>query len=155
MQGGRSITLNSTYANQYAAGGDKALIDYLRGPGEYRTGLWQGYREDLEAIVDLGQAQEINTISVGFLQDVKSWIWIPKDVEFAISSDGQNFEVLGTRGHDVPDDKYGGMTHDIGIEVGQNAQYVRIRARQYGVCPDWHLGAGGKTWIFADEIVVR
>jgi hypothetical protein len=23
------------------------------------------------------------------------------------------------------------------------------------VCPEWHLGAGGKAWIFADEVTVK
>ena len=48
IDGSRSITIQSEYANQYAAAGDKTLIDYLRGTGSYRTGSWQGYREDLE-----------------------------------------------------------------------------------------------------------
>ena len=31
IEGGRTIQLNADYANQYAAGGDHALIDYQRG----------------------------------------------------------------------------------------------------------------------------
>ena len=41
-----------------AAAGDKTLIDYLRGTDSYRTGRWQGYREDLQATIDLGKAQQ-------------------------------------------------------------------------------------------------
>ena len=47
IDGSRSITIQSEYANQYAAAGDKTLIDYLRGTGSYRTGSWQGYREKI------------------------------------------------------------------------------------------------------------
>ena len=36
-----------------------------------------------------------------------------------------------------------------------NARYIKIKAENYGVCPDWHLGAGGKTWIFVDEITIK
>jgi hypothetical protein len=32
---------------------------------------------------------------------------------------------------------------------------VKIHAMNRGVCPPWHLGAGGKAWLFADEIVVE
>ena len=39
IDGSRSITIQSKYANQYAAAGDKTLIDYLRGTGSYRTGI--------------------------------------------------------------------------------------------------------------------
>ena len=43
------------------------------------TGLWQGYHNvDFEAIVDLKNPTKINSISVGALQDIRSWIWFPK-----------------------------------------------------------------------------
>jgi hypothetical protein len=35
------------------------------------------------------------------------------------------------------------------------ARYVRVRAKNVGVCPAWHPGAGGKAWIFVDEIIVE
>lgn len=35
------------------------------------------------------------------------------------------------------------------------ARYIRIRAMQFGKLPDWHLGAGGDTHIFADEIQIQ
>ena len=35
------------------------------------------------------------------------------------------------------------------------ARYIKIKAENYGICPDWHLGAGGKTWIFVDEITIK
>ena len=34
-------------------------------------------------------------------------------------------------------------------------QFIRITKESFIQCPDWHLGAGGKAWVFADEIVVR
>lgn len=36
-----------------------------------------------------------------------------------------------------------------------NARYVRIKAIQYGKLPAWHLGAGGDTHIFVDEINIK
>jgi hypothetical protein len=35
------------------------------------------------------------------------------------------------------------------------ARYVRVFARNLGVCPPWHLGRAGKAWLFVDEIVVE
>jgi hypothetical protein len=37
----------------------------------------------------------------------------------------------------------------------KEARFVRIKARNVGICPDWHPGAGGKAWLFVDEIVVE
>jgi hypothetical protein len=37
----------------------------------------------------------------------------------------------------------------------KNARYVKIFAKNIGRCPAWHPGAGGKAWLFTDEIVVE
>ena len=39
--------------------------------------------------------------------------------------------------------------------LNENCRYVHIQAINRGVCPDWHDGAGGKAWVFADEIIVE
>jgi hypothetical protein len=30
---------------------------------------------------------------------------------------------------------------------------IRYRIVNPGVCPDWHLGNGNKTWMFLDELI--
>lgn len=155
VEGGRSIELASEYANQYAAGGDGALIDHLRGGPNFRTGRWQGYREDFAGTVDLGGAKKIRNIEVGFLQDIKSWIWMPQEVEIAVSRDGKSWRVLKKAGLGIPDDKYGAVLGKFEWNGSGNARFVRVRAKQYGQCPPWHLGAGGATWIFLDEITIQ
>ena len=32
------------------------------------------------------------------------------------------------------------------------AKYIKIKALNYGVCPDWHPAAGSKSWLFVDEV---
>jgi len=32
---------------------------------------------------------------------------------------------------------------------------VRVLAKNIGALPDWHPGAGGLPWLFADEIQVN
>ena len=34
------------------------------------------------------------------------------------------------------------------------ARYVKFYARALKTCPDWHIGHGGKSWIFVDELIV-
>ncbi len=150
------IDLHSKYANQYSAGGDNALIDKIKGGQDFRTGSWQGYREDLEFVIDLGEEKPISKISIGFLQDVKSWIWMPKEVSFAISLDGENFLELGSKQSGISEDLYGGMANEISLNFPKTkTRYIKVVAEQYGVCPDWHIGAGGKSWIFADEVTIQ
>ncbi|MGB0887164.1 MAG: GH92 family glycosyl hydrolase [Vicingaceae bacterium] len=153
--GGRSIELFSEYSNQYNAGGDKALIDNLKGNANYRTGFWQGYQKDAEVIIDLGKPTQISKIAVGALQDIKSWIFYPTSIEIwsATSKNGQ-YKNLGTIKNDFPDNEYGGFTKEFELKMNASveAQFVKVKVKNYGVCPAWHLGAGGDAWLFLDEI---
>ena len=153
------ISLETTYANQYNAGGNDALIDGIRGTVDFRTGTWQGYHDrDIIATVDLGKLRDITQVEVGFLQDQRSWIFFPTEVRCEVSIDGKRFREIGALTIDAaaPNDE---------IELKQVAfentsgdyQYVRITAKKMGELPEWHLGYpfDGRSWIFVDEIAVE
>ena len=85
-----TIKLDTKYANQYNAGGDNALIDGITGTEDFRTGTWQGYcNEDVIATVDLGSIKEIKEVSINFLRDQRSWIFLPTQVDIYHSKDGK------------------------------------------------------------------
>jgi predicted alpha-1,2-mannosidase len=153
---GRKITLNSKYENQYSAGGDLALIDFIRGSSNFRTGLWQGYQgADLDAVIDLGSIQLIGQIETGFLQDVGAWIFFPEKVDYSVSNDGKSFQHIGTIKNDVPQKDTEVQTKNFTLNLSTKARFIRVVAKNTGVCPEWHWGAGQKAWIFADEIVIK
>jgi hypothetical protein len=153
---GRSLKLHSSYSNQYAAGGDLALIDLVRGGNDFKTGTWQGYQGvGIDAEVDLGKIQHINSLSVGFLQDNNAWIFMPEEVRIMISNDGQSFTDVPTITRPIPPEQEGVIIMDFIFPVEKKARYIKVNARNMGNCPPWHKGAGGKAWIFADEIVIE
>lgn len=152
----RTITLKTEYANHYSGGGDIALIDFLRGGDDYRTGTWQGYEGvDIEAIVDMADIESHQSIKIGFLQDENSWIFMPTEVSFYSSEDGQIFTELGVVSNDVSYKTQGSIVKEFGIQKDFSARYVKVIARNRKECPPDHKGAGGKAWIFADEIVIN
>ena len=156
--GGRSIEILSEYDNQYNAGGDKALIDNLKGSANFRTGFWQGYYgKDIEAIVDLGKVQTIDRIGVGALQDIKSWIFYPTEVELLGSDNGTGFTPITVMKNDFPDNEYGAFIKEFEFVPTTKVQYryVKVFVKNYGKCPEWHLGNGGDTWLFLDEITIE
>lgn len=153
---GRSLKLNSTYANQYSAEGDGALIDMLKGSNNFRTGFWQGFQgQNVEAIVDLGKIEPVSTISTGFLQDNRSWVWFPKEVDYYSSIDGVNFTKIKNLKNDFSIKQEGSFIKEFGFKTSIKARYIKMIAKNFGVCPEWHLGAGGNSWIFIDEISIE
>ncbi|HXD34104.1 MAG TPA: GH92 family glycosyl hydrolase [Pyrinomonadaceae bacterium] len=151
-----TIELQSRYSSQYAAGGDMALIDGIRGNQNFSTGAWQGYQgQDFVALIDLGKSQTITKVGAGFLQDVGSWIWMPVRLEFEFSDDGKAFSQPLTIANNVSDKEYKVVVKDLVKTIAaRQARYVRVKAVGYGTIPDWHPGKGGHSWIFIDEILV-
>ena len=153
----RSVTLFSTYNRQYNAGGADGLIDGIRGDENWRKGHWQGYQDtDFIAEVDLGKPQFLKQISVGFLQDLRSWILMPKKVHFTWMDEQRN--ILGTRKIDISvDDKTEAIfINEIAAPVNaERIRYIKIEAENYGRLPAWHPGAGNPAFIFTDEIVLE
>ena len=151
-----SIKLFSRYSPQYPGGGDLALIDGIRGGTNFTDGAWQGYwGKDLVAVVDLGRVQNISKLGAGFLQDIGSWIFMPRQIDFELSTDGVTFSHVLSVTNDVSEKEYGAIVKDFtGAIKPRQARYVKMTARNYGKLPAWHLGAGGDAWIFVDEIVV-
>jgi predicted alpha-1,2-mannosidase len=151
------LELNSTYSSQYSAGGDMALIDGIRGGSDFRTGTWQGYHGvDLDAVVDLGRIKRIRQISIGFLQDSNAWIFMPEKVEYSLSKNGKQFSVDALVPNVIPHRQQGAIIKDFKAAISPtSARFVRIKAKNMGICPSWHKGAGEKAWIFADEIIIN
>lgn len=150
------IQIDSTYANQYSAGGDRALVDQILGGSDFRTGAWQGYLDtDVTVSINFKKKKKIEAIQMRFMQDIRSWIWFPSEVTFLISDDGENWYPIHTAKNNIPIDEYGVITKEFGFEKILKTQYLRVTAKNRGICPDWHLGAGNPTWIFADEISVK
>lgn len=158
IKGGRSITIESKYSNQYAGGGAHGLIDFLKGNANFRSGYWQGYEGiDFSGVVDLGKIEEVKRISVGALQDIKSWIWFPKNVKISTSDDGSIFKEINVITNDFSDDEYGAFIKQYSKNFSSpiKTRYIKIEAENYGPCPKWHSGNGNPTWLFLDEISIE
>lgn len=153
----RTIILATAYRPRYSGGGDRALIDGLRGASDFRLGGWQGYNGvDLDATVDLGKVETVRRVTTGFLQDQDSWIFMPLALEVELSLDGTAFTPAGTARNEIDERLEGTVVRDYAVTFAPApARYVRVRARNRGVCPPWHKGAGEPAFVFADEIGIE
>lgn len=150
------IKLGSEYQNQYSGGGDRALIDQIYGSTDFRTGSWQGYfGTDVDVVVDFRKKINLKSVYLNCLQDARSWIWLPEEVEFLVSNNGKNWQIVNKTKHDVPLDQYGSIVKKLGFEKKITTRYIRVKAKNHGTCPEWHPGAGNPTHIFIDELIIE
>lgn len=152
-----SVQLNSVYNKQYNAGGPNGLLDGLIGDLDWRKGRWQGYQsQDFEAVIDMKKMEKVDSITLGFLRDKRSWIFLPKGIELFGSKDSVKFVKLSEwviEGEDT-----GIFVERVPMTLtGSNKKYryLKIKAINYGKLPDWHPGRGEDAFIFIDEISIK
>jgi len=157
LVGNRVVTSLTATHRAYGGDGPETLIDGVRGGEDFRLGDWLGfYGVDMEARVDLGEVKGVRRLAVGFLQDQNSWIFMPRAIRFETSLDGERFDPAGEVANEVDEHADGVVRHDYGVTfAARQVRYLRIHATAPIMCPPWHKGAGNRSFIFADEIVVE
>jgi hypothetical protein len=56
----------------------------------------------------------------------------------------------------VPERQEGVFRRDFTVSLdGLEIRTVRFFAAGYGTLPEWHLGAGGPSFIFVDELIME
>ncbi|MGN6533113.1 MAG: glycoside hydrolase family 20 protein, partial [Ginsengibacter sp.] len=153
---GKNVTYTNLVSKYYPANGPNTLTDGVRGTDAVNK-YWHGLQgKDLIATIDLGAETSINDITIGCLQRYSDWIFLPQSVTYEISNDGTNFTNLGTVKNTISPDEKNPLIKDFTLNFPvQKARYIRVTAKNLGVCPKGHPGEGQPAWIFADEIIVK
>jgi predicted alpha-1,2-mannosidase len=152
-----TIIPNTQYEQQYDGNGANGLIDDIRGEVDWRKGNWQGYQKtDMDVVIDLQKVTPISSVTIGLLQDSRAWIVLPKYIIIETSVDGKQYTQVYSGENFLPiEDETTQVKNVEATFATVAARFVRIKAIQYGKLPAWHLGAGGDTHIFVDEILIK
>ena len=154
---GKRVKYNTIYKARYSGSGPLTLVDGLTGSIAHNDNYWQGWqKENMDVTIDLLNIEKISKVSIGFLESHGSWIFLPTLAIVSFSNDGESFnQKVKIK---IDDGIRSGSANRIELEsqdLNLSARFIRVEAVNRGVCPDWHPGAGGKTWIFSDEIVIE
>jgi hexosaminidase len=154
---GSNVKYNFVPSPKYTGTDDKALVDGIKGSENHSDGLWQGFSgDDLDVRIDLGSIKDVNSVAATFFQRWRSWIFLPVNMEVSLSVDGNTFSAPQLYKNTIPADKDGRIIEEYRVNFDmQKARFIRLKAKNIGLCPAWHNGAGDKAWLFVDEIVVE
>jgi putative alpha-1,2-mannosidase len=152
-----TVRIANKYNRQYTGGGDEGLIDGIRGTLNFASGEWQGYQPyDLVAVIDLQRETEVHRVGGGFLQDARSWIWMPARIEFEISQDNVTWAKVADIKTDIDPRDLTPVIRNYAKDISPvKTRYVRVHAYNLGKIPAWHPGAGDDAFIFVDEIFIE
>ncbi len=151
----KTITISEEPNKKYKADGAKTLIDKIQGTKNIYEN-WIGYEgSSIEATIDLQNIKTINKIKIGFYQSQDKWIFLPEEVEILISNDNVIFTQAGIKSFEVKksnDNKREEIEFNL---KNLTTRYIKVKVKSIEKCPEWHKGAGGKAWMFIDEIIIR
>ncbi len=159
----RPVAADPPPSPKYARGDTTVLTNGVRGAADFKV-HWLGWEGvDATLTLDLGRPVPAREIAVSTLSDFRSWILHPGRVACAVSADGTAFRDLGPCPADTGGDHQGEesvRTHrwtDLAAATAPAPaiRFVRFRLEAAKTLPAWHVSAGGLSWIFVDEIVVR
>ncbi len=158
----RPVDSDPPPSTKYANGNLAVLTNGVRGANDFKV-HWLGWEGvDLTVTLDLEKAQEVREISLSTLSDQRSWILHPESVRCSVSADNASFRDIGEiemRGDHRDEEVVRPFAWKAGELVKpedfEGVRFVRFRIEGTKRLPEWHPSAGGASWVFVDEIVVR
>lgn len=153
---GKKVTLR-TKPHKYADENPQVLTDGALGGYNFYAN-WLGFEGNhLEAIVDLGEEQNISYIHTGFLKVTNHVVFYPLEVTYAVAGRDKKFKTVSKQYPEPLTKK--SKVNDIQYLPAQfksvKARYVKVKAKNCLTPPYWHHAAGLPAWIFIDEIIVH
>jgi len=146
---GKSYDLKHAYAPQYDGGSKFGLTNGF-------LGVQVGVEEKpIDVTIDMGEVTEVSHINSRYRNAPMSWVFGPKKVSYQVSVDGKTFEEVASFEPGVTESDIDEIVQYPADFEMKNVRYVRIIAESVGVCPEWHPAAGGKAWLFSDEVIVK
>lgn len=155
---GCAITMLQPINKQYEFAGANTLVDGLIAPDtNYQSGRWIAfYRNDMEAVVDLGESTAISSVDFNTCVEKGAWIMDARKVEIAVSEDGENYTTVVNQ--ELPaakeEDPNQITLHHYAFD-SVNARYVKVKATPEHKMPEWHGGKGHPAFLFIDELVIN
>ncbi|HEX7340838.1 MAG TPA: family 20 glycosylhydrolase [Rhodanobacteraceae bacterium] len=136
------------------AGAAQQLDNGLLGGLHYGDGRWVGWQGvPMDVDIDLQQPVALHSISVGFLRAVGSWIELPSQVSFEVSSDGKTWKTLKVVSVQAKPEAARNLVRTVSFPLATpvTARYIRVVAQQ----SKRPISGGGTPYVFADEIIVH
>lgn len=148
---GKKVIYNIKYHDSYKGKEASNMVNIVRGTKNFHDGQWQAWLvKDMDLVIDLDEATDVSSVSVGMMESQGPSIYFPTQVEVLVSNDGKNFTSVGKI--DRPYKSNADIIlKDFKISFDtQKVQFIQVKAKNLG-----KTERGGATWIFADEIIVQ
>lgn len=139
------VNWNTQPNDKYPGVGEYTLINNQKASLHFMDQQWVGFDTIAKASVKFEKMTYIESMTIGYLVDTKSWIFPPTEVMLCLNK-------TDTLKVDVPQVASEHQSLEgIKINLGKDIQQVEVFVKNNTALPDWHPGKGLKAWLFMDE----
>ena len=153
---GKNTVLGTLPVVHYTYTAPDLLTDGIRGGFNFRSGDWAGWWGGaFEAVVDM-DGETYSHVTLGALVIKYDDIFHPHDLTVYTSDNGTDFVKVASASYPTEGEKDPNGMKEYGVDFPEtSARYVKVVASTVPAIPQWHPRAGGGSFLFVDEIVVR
>jgi hypothetical protein len=151
----KKVTAQPAPSEKYSSGDVSFLTNGVKGTTDCRVHWVAWESKDFTVTVDLESVQHPDTIQISSLYNPTAWIFHPASVACLTSEDGATYRPVGkeTVGFDQRREE---VIRTYRFLPGkQPVRFVRFDIRGTLHNPSWHPSAGGDSWVFLDEVIVK
>lgn len=152
----KDITLNTQAHKNYCSGLPYILIDGMRGPQDFHSKEWSGWRtEPFDIILDMaGETYSTLTLSTTVVK--YDDIFNPADITVYTSEDNKNFTEVAKAEYETEGQNDPNGPKEYTLEFPEtSARYIKVVANPVPAKPEWHERPGSKGFLFIDEVIVK
>ncbi len=151
----KKATLVNPPSTYYNKGGNDAWHNGSIGSDErFGDDEWLGWSgKEFDGTIDFGTPVEVSNLKTRFFHQPSSWIWMPEKLAVMVSDDGKNFKTVSDKEFQAPKDQ-GAVPVSISW-TPVKTRYLRLIATPLQKIPENYGNAGGKGWLFVDEMIVE
>lgn len=109
-------------------------------------------------ILDLGEKESVSTVTLGILNNYAMAVHPPKQIEVAVSVDGNNYRTVAIKNYDQKKafvDNNSIIDENFSFPSQQKIRYISIKSTPWGFVPSYHVRVLKKASIYYDEIRVK
>lgn len=131
--------------DKYNAQDERTMTNGIAGGLSYHDGQWQGFTRKIDLVLDLETVQPVQIVAMNFMQLTSPGIYMPGEVEVLFSTDGINYQTVGTVKNDVSD-KESQLTFkrfELKLDQPISTRYIQVKATN-----------PKRGYLFTDEIIV-
>lgn len=151
----KKLTSTVAASAKYSKGDVQLLTNGVRGSNDYNV-HWIGWEnEDTKLILDLEKNVSFDSITISSMYYPQSWILHPQSIECLVSEDGINYISVGKYTPGLIQKEEENIKDFVFTGKFNNIKYVSFDVKGTKIMPDWHYAAGGKSWFFFDEIIIK